>query len=36
MKYEGYEDGDGPSTVPEVDDIKDYDLYRESEFVLPR
>ena len=29
VPYEGYEDGDGTSTVPEVDEIKDYDLYME-------
>ena len=27
MPYEGYEDGDGPLTVPEVDETNDYDLY---------
>ena len=36
VPYEGYEDIDGPLTVPEVDDINYYDLYMESEVVLPR
>ena len=36
VPYEEYEDGDGPSTVPEVDDIKYYDLYMEAEAMLPR
>ena len=35
VPYGGYEDGDGPSTVPEVDNIKDYDFYMESEVMLP-
>ena len=30
VPYEGYEYGDGPSTVQEVDVIKEYDLYMES------
>ena len=30
VSYEGYEYGDGPSTVPEVDYIKYYDIYMES------
>ena len=36
MTYEGYEDGDGTSTVPEVDDIKDFDIFMETEDMLPR
>ena len=36
MQYEGYEDGDGPLKVPEVDDINDYDLYIEAGVMLPR
>ena len=36
IPYEGYKDGDGPSTVPKDDYIKDYDLYMESKVVLPR
>ena len=34
MPYEGYSDGDGPSMVPDIGDIKDYDLYMEAE-VMP-
>ena len=30
VPYKGYKDWDGPSTVPEVDDIMDYDIYIES------
>ena len=36
MLYEGYEDGDGTSMVPEVYDIKDFDIYMQAEVMLPR
>ena len=36
VPYEGYEDGYSPLMVPYVDDIKDYDIYMESEVVLIR
>ena len=36
MKDKWYEDGDGLSAVPEVDDINNYDLYMEAEVMLPR
>ena len=35
VPYEGYENEDGPLTVPEVDETKDYDLYMEPEVMLP-
>ena len=36
VPYEGYDDVHGPLTVPEVYDIKGYDLYMEAEVILPR
>ena len=36
IPYEGYDDGYGPLTVPEANDIKYYDIYMESERMLPR
>ena len=36
VPYGGYEDGDGPSTVPEVEDTKDYDLYMEAKVMVSR
>ena len=36
MPYEGYKDVDGPSTLPEADYIKDYNIYMKAEVMLPR
>ena len=36
VPYEGYEYGYGTLVLPEVDDIKDHDIYMEVEVIIQR